>query len=48
MGIRMALTFLHKTNTRGDANHGWLHSRHTFSFADYYNPDRVHFGALRV
>ncbi|MCK9641635.1 MAG: pirin family protein [Prolixibacteraceae bacterium] len=39
---------LHKADTRGDANHGWLHSRHTFSFANYYHPERVHFGALRV
>jgi quercetin 2,3-dioxygenase len=46
--IIMKNTMLHKADTRGDANHGWLHSRHTFSFANYYNPDRIHFGALRV
>jgi quercetin 2,3-dioxygenase len=41
-------TVLHKADTRGHANHGWLDSWHTFSFAGYHNPERVHFGALRV
>ena len=41
-------TVLHKSETRGHANHGWLDSHHTFSFANYYNPERVNFGALRV
>jgi hypothetical protein len=42
------MTVLHKAESRGHANHGWLDSKHTFSFANYYDPERVHFGALRV
>ncbi len=41
-------TILHKADSRGKAFHGWLESYHTFSFANYYNPERMHFGALRV
>ena len=41
-------TIVDKANTRGYANHGWLKTHHTFSFANYYNPKRVHFGMLRV
>jgi hypothetical protein len=44
----MANTVLHKADTRGHANHGWLKSHHSFSFANYYNPERMHFGVLRV
>lgn len=39
---------VHKANTRGVADFGWLHSNHTFSFSSYYNPNRMQFGALRV
>lgn len=41
-------TVYHKANTRGQANHGWLEARHSFSFANYRNPDRMSFGVLRV
>jgi len=41
-------TVLHTAESRGDANHGWLHSKHSFSFANYYNPAKTHFGVLRV
>jgi redox-sensitive bicupin YhaK (pirin superfamily) len=44
----MENSVLHKAESRGNADHGWLHSRHTFSFAGYYDRERVHFGMLRV
>jgi redox-sensitive bicupin YhaK (pirin superfamily) len=44
----MKNTILHKANTRGNANHGWLNAWHSFSFGSWYNPERVQFGTLRV
>lgn len=41
-------TIIHRATDRGHATHGWLNSYHSFSFAGYNNPDKVHFGALRV
>jgi redox-sensitive bicupin YhaK (pirin superfamily) len=41
-------TIVHQADSRGYANHGWLETYHTFSFADYFNQERIHFGALRV
>ena len=39
---------IHKSDSRGIANHGWLQSRHTYSFSSYYNAERMSFGKLRV
>lgn len=39
---------IHRANTRGHQNHGWLKANHSFSFANYHNPERMHFGVLRV
>ena len=44
----MKNTVLHKANTRGHADHGWLQANFSFSFGSWYNPERVQFGALRV
>jgi redox-sensitive bicupin YhaK (pirin superfamily) len=41
-------TVIHKANTRGHADHGWLNTHHSFSFAGYFNPERLQFGMLRV
>jgi hypothetical protein len=44
----MAKTVLHKASSRGHADHGWLNAYHSFSFASWYNPERIQFGMLRV
>jgi len=44
----MSKSIIHTANSRGTTTNGWLHSRHTFSFGDYYDPEKLHFGELRV
>lgn len=44
----MMKTFLYRSIDRGNANHGWLNAHHYFSFAGYFNPEKIQFGALRV
>ncbi|PRP68180.1 pirin family protein [Nonlabens agnitus] len=39
---------IHRAESRGHANHGWLKANHSFSFASWYNPERINFGAIRV
>ena len=46
--IKTMKTVLHLADSRSNVDHGWLKARHTFSFANYYNPERIHFGVLRV
>ncbi len=46
--LKSMKSVLHKAETRGKADHGWLQSHHSFSFASYYNPERMNFGVLRV
>lgn len=46
--LRMKNKVIHKADTRGKADHGWLQSYHSFSFGGYYNPERMGFGTLRV
>ena len=41
-------SIIHRAESRGNANHGWLKAHHSFSFAGWFNPDRISFGALRV
>lgn len=41
-------TIFHKASDRGFASHGWLRAAHSFSFANYYDNEKIHFGKLRV
>lgn len=44
----MAQQVIYKADSRGFANHGWLKSYHSFSFAGCHHPERMHFGVLRI
>ncbi len=46
--VNLPKVVVHKASTRGHVNHGWLDSYHSFSFGNYFNESRIHFGALRV
>ncbi|KAF5130842.1 Quercetin 2,3-dioxygenase [Metarhizium anisopliae] len=46
--LRNAKITPHRSGTRGHSDHGWLNTYHSFSFADWYNPNFTHFGSLRV
>lgn len=46
--VKTANSILHKAETRGRADYGWLKTNYSFSFANYYNPERMNFGVLRV
>lgn len=46
--VKSEQSVIHRANTRGYVNHGWLKTFHTFSFAGYYDKSRIHFGMLRV
>ena len=46
--VKTMVIDIQRSKERGSADHGWLHTRYSFSFSDYYNPQRIGFGALRV
>ena len=45
---RQETKIIHRADERGHANHGWLDTWHSFSFARYFDEEKIHFGALRV
>ena len=46
--VKIMKSIVHKASARGHANHGWLNANHSFSFANYFDKDKMQFGALRV